>query len=490
MRFTKSMTFESLTLSPLSPNLSDHGRSKIWFHQAKIQRLRQSRALGEVNSHPHPSHRTSLASKMFKDMTASSNKSIPDRDIQKLDKNATVIPVGLDLGPSWVGASFTLETDHCPCSIGIPGSQVYKDFYSETLSMAVQHHLDFEEPSLPLPVAMVSSESRASSLKRVFAEHISDLLRKLGRMEDRLHFKVMAITVPSHWDISARTVVAKAAELAGHPLDGQHMVVKLPRAIQSAFKMCRENHGTYHTLVVNYHKTHLHLMIAQMRGTSFVMQREVWLPYLGEDGIRDALRASTKRVDDETCTDGFLGVEAHNAEPIIMDNETPHSEIDFYRRDSVATTPRKPITKDPPNPILTNESSAVPHCTQGHLPPQHSTLPNPQPTNAHHANHQPILNALHKFIHLMPPPTSTSHSSPSPPISRYVLSDITYIVVCGDATPHSQQALLTAIRITYTQHSDIRLRACPCNCGSYGAEIAARRQWQNPMRVGVWEGGL
>lgn len=113
-----------------------------------------------------------------------------------------------------------------------------------------------------------------------------------------LNFKVMAITVPEHWDVSARTMVAKAAQMAGEPLDSSSMILRLPQAVRLAYRMRIDTgHGCL-VVLVYYHETHLHLMLVQMSAAGFAVKRQVYLPHLGEHAILKASVTDSPAHDD------------------------------------------------------------------------------------------------------------------------------------------------------------------------------------------------
>lgn len=103
-----------------------------------------------------------------------------------------------------------------------------------------------------------------------------------------LDFKLMAVTVPNHWDGSARTHVATGTKLAGQPLDGSYMIIPLSRAIQLAFQMSRCTEGKYLTLLLEYNKSYLHMILLEICGTGCIVKRQVYFPHLGEDKLHKA----------------------------------------------------------------------------------------------------------------------------------------------------------------------------------------------------------
>lgn len=208
--------------------------------------------------------------------------------VENLDKNATVVPVGLDFGPSRI--SIQLSFDRTNASEGpdwtyVPCGQAYKDFYKDALTKKVQTDLVSMEPSSP-DTPLVPTKERASELVQAFARHIKDARLMGMRVLDKtppLDLKVMAITVPDHWDVSARTVVAEAAKLAGQPLDNSFMILSYPQAVQSAHDLSNDTAGQYLTLIIQYNKSDLHLMLVQMSETGCMMIWQVWAPSLSED---------------------------------------------------------------------------------------------------------------------------------------------------------------------------------------------------------------
>ena len=432
---------------------------------------------------------------MSADMMAAYNGVLSGRFPKHHEKNATVVPVGLDFGPTWISTQFSIDRAKVspgPYFTGVPGGQVYNDFYQEALSKKVQSHLDFTDFS-PSAAPLVDTEERATELVQVFARHIEDA-RLMGvwalDKNPLLNFRVMAITVPDHWDVSARTVVAKAARLAGQPLDGSYMILKLPRAVQSAYAMQRYTTGKYFTVLIYYHKSHLHLMLVQMGGTGCVMKGQVWLPHLGEDVIlKAAVVSSAVDSDDETLEKKCPGDDISSEEPVSDEslNESPLQENSLHD-----TSPRNTwveedaLTKVPPNDALTPEPSTSTNPSNDNNASLNDIYTKPTAYQYPLVDLQPIQEALRRFILLTIPSADSNPAREPSPLLKDEVSDVKYIVIDGEASPRGRGALRAAIEETFADMDWIGIEEGMRDCGATGAKIAARCQFQNPQYLDDW----
>lgn len=86
--------------------------------------------------------------------------------------------------------------------------------------------------------------------------------------------------------------------------------------------------------------------------------------------------------------------------------------------------------------------------------------------------------------------TPTNASTPDGESSLHLklgITDIAYVVIDGDVTPKGQAVLHTAIEEMFVEREDISVVAWISDCGARGAELAARRQFQNPKHLGNWK---
>lgn len=419
------------------------------------------------------------------------------------DRDATLVPVGLDFGPTWISTAFSIDESRIDehghdeagdYSNGFPCGQVYRDFYQEALSKKMQSHLDFHEPTPSGP--LVPTEERASELVQAFARHIEEArLMGVWALDNNpmFKFKVMAITVPEHWDISARTVVAKAARLAGQPLDGSYMMLKLPRAVQSAYEMHKYTAGKYLTLLVHYHKSHLHLMLVQMCGSGCVMKGQVYLPHLGEVAIRKAVESNHETLSKYHPGDNLSSEEPtsdesdHEATPdrnLLHDDPLPDipPQDTPLHDDSLHGNPLtgNSITEEKLNDNLTPEPS-----TSTASPDDINTKPPVYQTPLEYL--KPIQEALLKFTLLMTRSDDSNTASESSPLSRPAFKDVEYVVIDGEATSRGEGALRTAIEEMFVDMTWVNVEGNISDCGALGAKIAALRQLENPKHLGDWK---
>lgn len=433
---------------------------------------------------------------MSADMMAAYNGVLSGRFPKHLNKDATVVPVGLDFGPTWISTQFSIDRANVspgPYFTGVPGGQVYNDFYQEALSNKVQSHLDSTEFS-PSAAPLVATEERATELARAFSRHIEDA-RLIGvwalDKNPLLNFRVMAITVPDHWDFSARVVVAKAARLAGQPLDGSHMILKLPRAVQSAYSMQRYTTGKYFTVLIYYHKSHLHLMLVQMCETGCVMKGQVWLHRLGEDVIlKAAVVSSAVDSDDETLENKAPGDDISSEEPV---SDEPLNESPLQANPLHDSSPRitwvegDAFTEVPPNDALTPEPSTSTNPSNNNNPSPNDIYTKPPAYQYPLVDLKPIQEALRRFIHLtIPSPDSNPAIEPSL-LLKDTVNDVKYIVIDGEASPRGERALRAAIEEIFADMEGISIEGGMQDSGATGAKIAARCQFQNPQHLDDWD---
>ncbi|KAL9066569.1 MAG: hypothetical protein Q9161_007470 [Pseudevernia consocians] len=362
----------------------------------------------------------------------------PRQYSERLDKDATVVPVGLQFGPTWISIAYSVDDVHY--STGIECNQVYRDFYEEALDKKVQSQFGFEGFS-PSAEPLVPTKERASELVLDFTIHIENAWKEAICSLDenpKLNFKVMAITLPDHWDDSTRTVVAMAARKAGHPLDGSYMVLKLPRAVQLAYEMHKDAHGKYLTLLIHYHRSYLHLMLVEMCGTGYVVERQVCLRHLGEDEIKASIRGSATL--NKTSPGGNLSYAVLNDRLIPGPSTSTH-----LTQDDTASG----------NDIYTEPSS-------DQRPPIDLKF---------------IQEAVTVFI-LLTKPTDTSNPGGE---------HIKFIVIDGEASIKRTTALLTQVKEMFADTEGINVLGFLSDCGAEGAKVAARRQFQNPMHLGDWK---
>lgn len=406
------------------------------------------------------------------------------------DENATVVAVGLDFGPTWISTSFSIAGSG-DFSNGFPCGPVYRDFYQEALSKKVQSHLNFDEDTTSA-ASLVPTEERALELVQAFARHIEEArLMGVWALDNNpmLKFEVMAITIPDHWDVSARTVVAKAAKLTGQPLDGSHMILKLPRAVQSAYEMHEHTAGKHLALLVHNHKSHLHLMLVQMCGSGFVMKRQVYLSYLGEDTVLRAYAVdSAVDTGHETLSEYPPGDDLSNGEstsyeclPNILLHDYPLDDTFLHG----SPLSEKPLIEDPlTEGGLKDDLTPEPSTSTASLDDIYSKTPVFQYLRV---NMGPIQEALRQFLQ---PKTVSNDSNPPSDSSlslRHAVLDVRYIVIDGDATSLGQEALRRAIEELFADMDWINIEGDMADWGAKGAKIAAQVQLENPQHLGDWK---
>ena len=147
-----------------------------------------------------------------------------------------VVPVGLNFGPT--SASIIFFIYRAEFYTGVPCSELYKRLFQENLSNSMQCNPE-SHPRKNLACRASSpftDPDKITELLETLAGYITSALRMGSASIDHnpaLRFRLIAITVPDHWDRSARTHVATAAKLAGYPLDSSYVILPLSRGIQS-----------------------------------------------------------------------------------------------------------------------------------------------------------------------------------------------------------------------------------------------------------------
>lgn len=301
-----------------------------------------------------------------------------------------------------------------------------------------------------------------------------------------LDFKLMAVTVPDHWGVSARTHVATASRLAGHPLDGSHMIIPLSRATQLAFQMSRYTEGKYLTLLLDYNKSYLHLMLLEMCGTDCVMKGQVYSPHLGEDQLHKApvlgsatvpdQGSATRKVVTRAPSDGVKNDDESTSSSSTNDSSTsdmifPISDVHTSKFSTRITPPSdQPIDKHPTAKEKTTDSNAVPdEFFKSSGPVCHNKA----------AHFNPILNAVCDLLVQMTA-ASAGHL-------KHAFRDVKYIVIDGEATIPGLWDLRDAIKSEFVNEEWIQIEGDKRDCGSYGAAVIARQQWQNPKHMDNWK---
>ena len=267
-----------------------------------------------------------------------------------------------------------------------------------------------------------------------------------------LNYKLMAVTVPNHWDRSARTHVATAIKLAGQPLDGSHMIIPLSRAIQSAFQMIRYTEGQYLTLLLDYNKSYLHIILVEMCRTGCTVKRQVCFPHLGEDELHKApILGSTVASERESLTHNVV-----NGEP------SDDLQNDGKSKYNTTVVPDKFITQ---RPICNNKV----------------------------AHFKFIIDAVSEFMiqMIVPKASSPAVNFPVPSCSaselRHAVRDVRYVVIDGEASIPGLWDLRDAIKSKFINEEWINVEGDKRDCGAYGAALAETRQLQNPKHVGDWK---
>ena len=429
-------------------------------------------------------------------------------------KKPSIVPVGLNFGPTSLSISFFF--DESEYYTGVPCGQLYKSYFQDSLDEKVQCNI----VSSWIPThTTFTSDAEISELVDTFSKHIKSAIGMgVWSLDNNpaLDFKLMAVTVPDHWGEAARTLVATATRLAGHPLDGSYMIIPLSRAIQSTFQMSRYTEGKYLTLLLDYNKSYLHLMLVEMCGTGCVMKRQIYFPHLGEDELHKAailgsggaseLESPSHNVAKGEPSDGLQFDEASNsshstnassASDLIFPIGDVHTSLGS--QDDAPTIQRPICVRYATNPS-TSETPIIGHHTSCEVDANRTTVPdelNGQRPVCHNkaAHFKPIIDTIHDFmIHVRATELLTPNAARQPlarihPLSdlRYAVRNVKYIVIDGEASIPGLWDLRDAIKSKFVNESWITVEGNKRDCGAYGAAIAASRQLQNPKHLGDWK---
>ena len=302
-----------------------------------------------------------------------------------------------------------------------------------------------------------------------------------------LKFKVMAIAVPDHWGNTARGYVATAAQIAGYPLDGSHMILPLSRAVQLSYSLQRCTEGKYFTLLLDFHGSHLHLMLVEMCGTECVMKGQAYFPHLGQDRLPKSSVLAIADSSDKQPSDDLNRIYNWTGELSLSDSNTgAHSDL---------PTSDVPASHGPDN-YSTSDHSPIDESTGDNNDEDSATVPEEsisQRTLGHNeaARFKPILDTLSKFMILMTTPEASSPEKEPGSLSHtasdviHAVKDVRYILVDGEASHPGPPELSNAIKAKFVNETWIDVKQ-QLDSGAYGATLAAIRQWENPQHVGDW----
>ena len=440
-----------------------------------------------------------------------------------------VVPVGLNFGPTWLSITFFIDQDEF--YTGIPCGEFYQGFFQCILRKEVQcgFYDRSSERHSASAVPYYTSQEKAMQLVETISEHIESAIRMGASALDNnpaLRFKVMAVTVPDHWGEAARRLVATASRLAGHPLDGSHMIIPLSRAIQSAFKLNRMTESKYLTLLIDYNKAYLHLMLVEMCPKACVMKGQVYFTRLGEDELHKApilfsavtsdqeslshIVFSGKPIDgsqnDDQGTSNLSTRDSSSDDLIFPISDVHTSDLPIRERLTSNSSTPKPSPINVPSHDNSGKSAAVPDEFYAQRPVCHNQA----------THFKPILDAVSKFMLVMTAPEVSSPAKPASTASpnfmvrwparktsntaldlrkrsykvgevRDAVRDVKYIVIDGEASITGLMDLKNQIEKKFVNEDWITVLGMKRDCGAYGAALAARRQLENPKHVSDWK---
>ena len=434
---------------------------------------------------------------------------VPPHNTQK----PVIVPVGLNFGPTWLSTVFFHDdsqfTTRSSCG------SLYESFFDNALCEKVQCDLEYRSSKgLYSADPSLTSKEEVKEFVTKLSEHIKDVISEGALGLGNLDFKLMAVTVPDHWGQSARAYVATATKLAGYALDGSHMIIPLSRAIQSAYQMSKTTYGRYLTLIVDYNEKYLHLMLVEMCGPGCTMKGQAYFPLLGENDLhKPPVLGNAVPSDQEGLMDNVVklepsgGLPDHNKSirkisikesptsdrilPIsdvhgtsLPEDDTPISDVSNREHPTSGySTSEAPLIDHPSRDDSDGDSAAVPDEVKADGPVCHNQA----------AHFKPILDAISEFMILMTRPESPRPAieSPTPRYTirdvRHAVRNVEHIVIDGEASCRGRMDLTDAIKSKFSDEDWINVQGHKWDCGAYGAALAAKRQWQNPMHLGDWK---
>ena len=427
--------------------------------------------------------------------------------------NPSIVPVGLNFGPT--SLSITFFCNQSEYYTGVPCDEIYRGFFQDSLVKKVQCNLECNLHVCSSTSANLSltSNTKISELVETFTQHIKAAIGMgVWALDNNpaLDFKLMAVSVPDHWDEFAHTLVANTASLAGHPLDGSHMIIPLSRAIQSTFQMSRYTEGKYLTLLLDYNKSYLHLMLVEMCGTSTIMKKQIYFPHLGEDELHKATvlgsavasgqESSTHNVAKGGPSDGFQFDEPSNSKHST--NVSPGSDLIFpiggLCSQNSAPSTEQPVCVRHTSNRSTPETLMIGQHTSCKSDANRTTVPdefNGQRPVCHNkaAHFKPIIDKVSDFMIQMRATEIMNAAKegvmPKHPLTdlRHAVRNVKYIVIDGEASIPGLWDLRDAIKSKFFNEEWITVEGNKRDCGAYGAALAASRQLQNPKHFGDWK---
>lgn len=403
-------------------------------------------------------------------------------------KKPTVVPVGLNFGPTQL--SITFFTEQSVYYTGVPCGEVYKTFFQDALSQEVPCHFERRHSKGLFTPAVSSSMSSEdiTELVETISRHIKSAISMgISALDHNpaLDFQLMAITVPDHWGASARTHAATASKLAGYPLDGSHMIIPLSRATQLAFQMTRYTEGRYLTLLLDYNKSYLHLMLVEMCGTDCVVKGQVYFPQLGEDELHkapvvgsavvSAQGSATHNAVNRAPSDGAKSDDESTSSSSTNDSSGsdlifPMSGV-YTSNFSTGNTLHsdQPVDEHPTAKEKANDSNAVPDEFETSGPVCHNKA----------AHFKPVLNVVCELL--------VQTTAPTAGHLKHAFHDVKYIVIDGEVSRPGLQDLRDAVKSEFINEEWIQVEGNKRDCGAYGAAVIARQQFQNPKHMDNWK---
>ena len=421
-------------------------------------------------------------------------------------QDADVVPVGLNFGPTKLTIACLINHERTGYIASDCGDR-YQSFFQYTLRKGVAlspEHDSSEGLTTSANSSLTRQEIESAAMAPIISKHIKDVVRDATKAYDHephLMFRLMALTVPNHWDRSTRKLVADAASMAQHPLDGPHMVLPSPRAIHLSFQMSKNTQGNYLTLVLDFNRSYLHLMLLETIETYHcAMKRETHFPHLGEDKLHKTPNSNYTADPDQTgITRDVDGKHSDGTQddPKSIGNFTitdaPISDLSVSESTS-SDNGNSDIhaSDDKAGDQYTNDHTDIVGLTGGNRGSDTASVPDKissrGPVCHNKESHfKPIVEAVARFMVSTLEPTPfipvfvSSTLEYTPRQLKEAMLEVAYIVIDGEASYRGLDDVRDAMKTFASEHNVLvkNMRYC----GAYGAAVAAKQQFENPKHV-------
>lgn len=195
-------------------------------------------------------------------------------------------PIGLSFGLEYITVCKAGEDDTVETMGSRATSSAYQEFFQRVLGGRVQGNLD-TRPGEAVPKTHLIPP-KSDNVEGLLRRELEEVLAWIkGHLNDAAEV-VPAICVPYHWSETVQRADFKAAEGAKMPLAGIHVLLRLPRALEWAYRLDSDvSVDDYFFIVVDYNRKYLHLHICETakNGAYGIVEGQAQLSHLGETSV-------------------------------------------------------------------------------------------------------------------------------------------------------------------------------------------------------------